>query len=368
MNWKLNILLITALISQFINNAYAQSITLTDFINLQTCSFEKAKGFFEYKGFIWQSSEKNKPTVRFGDYEFYTDVIKWEKGHEFIQYLLIPSGGIIITYQTNQSAFIKLKEEFKKKAISTNSNFYDNRLSTLFFMANDHEGHFNEKKGTYGELIYEVLFFNSIHRDTHINTLCTLCKGKGSIKEFSSCSSCNGHGRKKCRDCSGKGNTYCTNCTEGLVTCNSCWGSATKSCTNCYGSGKKNCTNCYGTGSKTCTDCYGTGSFTRNYGISVTHECGKCKGQGKTTCSYCQGIGNTTCTTCAGKGQKTCINCTSGKVTCPKCNKKYATPCATCQASGLSTEICSYCSGAGKSNYEVTKTCNACNGSKMKKQ
>lgn len=344
----------------------SQTLSLTDLLNLQKCDWEKAKGFFTYKGFTWNSSEKNKPNFEIGGYTLYNDVVQWKNNSETVQYLSAYGHETILIYYPDSYAFTNYEKETQNTFKLASSQTKENLLSTSYTNQNIRIT-FNAKKrkdyystSTY----YEIIIDNKADIDKRLKELCNNCKGKGQITEYQKCSSCNGNGRQKCYTCSGNGNLVCSYCKSGYNNCSSCWGKGTQQCTKCYGQGTLQCSKCYGQGEYSCQQCYGSGSIQQNIYVGVINvPCPSCGGKGKISCANCSGKGSYTCSSCSGSGNKTCNSCSgSGKKTCSYCKGNFAQTCTQCNGSGYTNLVCNYCNGKGTSNNEIKKICPICNG------
>lgn len=81
---------------------------------------------------------------------------------------------------------------------------------------------------------------------------CPYCKGKGSIKTYIQCTTCNGTGGPKCPSCGGSGRDAISVGLGGNAKCNVCLGKGKIACKACDGAGRTmelaTCTKCNGTG------------------------------------------------------------------------------------------------------------------------
>lgn len=337
--------------------ALSQSLTITDLTNLQSSNLEKVTGFFSFKGWTWQSTQKNLNTFNKDGYQIVTDRVIWKNGNEEFQLLQSEGYQNIIFYYVNVDGYNNLKNEITKQAKYLKSATLDNQLSHVYEKGNV-EFSFNERKVTEwfsNKFIYEIAVFNSINLDRKISSICGYCKGHGEVLDFEKCYSCNGSGKKNCNSCSGKGKTLCGNfCAQGKKSCSKCWGQGDNQCSRCYGQGKfTNCQSCNGSG-KVNKDI-----FIGNTRVGNTFQpCTTCNGRGS---------GEFACNQCSGKGRINCNGCMgTGTTNCPVCKGEYQFDCKLCNGKGYSDLACSNCSGKGITNQKVKKVCPICEGTKLK--
>lgn len=366
-----------------------QSLTYDDLIGLQGNSLEKAKGFFNYKGWTWTGTTKDcSNCLQSSGYDLIYDKTEWKNSNgESIQLLQKSGHPNAVSYYINQYSYNALENEVKNYLKPFGSGTEDNRLWNSYrgqglqftFNTKKIKEYYSEKT-TYGLIISDE---NDLKNQRE--NLCSNCKGKGQITEYEKCSYCSGDGRQNCNNCRGKANLYCSYCQEGKVQCNSCYGRANINCNKCYGQGKLNCSKCYGSGTYNCSKCYGSGKINQNVpGYSFQVNCSNCGGKGKFTCENCGGDGSLRCENCVGIGTVACPKsitygttnpsgsqqnsggCIGGKVNCSRCNGVYSSQCTNCNGSGNTDLVCSSCKGSGVTNREIKKVCSVCNGSKLK--
>lgn len=367
----------------------AQSLTYEDLSNLQENNLEKAKGFFNYKGWTWGGTTKDCDNcLQQSGYDLSYDKTVWTNNGESIQFLQKAGYANAVIYYLNQYSFNTLETEVKNHLSPNGTGTLENSIwssyKSQFFKFSFYQ---KKTKEYYSEKTsYYVIISDENDLKNRIAQLCSNCKGKGQIVEHEKCSYCAGDGKQNCNNCRGKGNLNCNYCQEGKVQCNSCWGKGAIQCNKCYQQGKINCSKCYGQGTYNCTKCYGSGQVTQNVpGYSFQRACTSCEGKGKFTCANCGGDGSLRCETCAGIGTLPCPksvvtgttvanqntpmdagSCQGGKVNCQQCKGIYSKTCTKCYGSGNTDLVCSSCNGKGITNREINKICPVCNGSKLK--
>ena len=104
--------------------AVAQSLKYGDLLNLQKADFDKAKGFFQYKGFNWQNAEKSKAYFEYNGFAVNADPVTWTKYGEKVIYETNDNCHNILLYYHDNQSFFDLENETKKylKSAGTKSD------------------------------------------------------------------------------------------------------------------------------------------------------------------------------------------------------------------------------------------------------
>lgn len=353
--------------------SFSQSFSFEDLLNLQKSNLEKAKGFFSYKGFTWQTTEKEYVGAFVSNgYRLTYDKIIWQKNSETVHYLSKTGSENAVIYYTNQNHFSKLENVVKSQFKVSETNTSETKFWTTYKNQNLSIT-FNTRKIKRDyevQMEYEICVINFPDVDKQVSLLCEKCKGRGQIIENKKCSNCNASGFESCYNCNSKGNIICRNCNEGKSKCNFCSGRGSLQCNTCRGQGKSRCDKCNGYGTiSTCPKCNGAGKITANLGfLTSSVTCSTCKGTGRGnfTCPICSGAKTTTCTNCSSTGILQCTYCSaSGQQECQSCKGNYSQICEKCNGKGITINPCRYCNGKGRTSEEIKVTCPVCNGSKL---
>ncbi len=207
--------------------AMGQSLTFEDLFNLQKNDLNKAKGYFNYKGWRWSGTEKDcSGCLQQNGYDLAYDKTTWTNNNESFQLLQSAGHPNAVFYYPGQNGYSAIEREAKGVLTSSGGGTGDDRIwssykgNGLLFTLNA-----KKSRSSYSEQTsYSIAIVNEADISSRIAKLCNSCKGKGQIVEKEKCSQCLGNTDLVCSSCNGSGNSS----RKVKKVCSACNGSKLK--------------------------------------------------------------------------------------------------------------------------------------------